>query len=106
MTAQASEVLSLSAIAVGLSAADRGEAIDRVGVMLVGAGLTTGGYIKAMQAREAIISTYLGNGIALPHGTSEAQDTILRTGLAVAQFPDGVLWGEEKARLVIGLAAR
>src|SRR6185369_5712344 len=55
---------------------------------------------------EEIISTYLGNGIALPHGTSESQDTILRTGLAVAQFPDGVPWGDEPARLVIGLAAR
>ena len=58
-----------------------------------------------MRDREAIISTYLGNGIALPHGTSEAQATILRTGLAVVQFPAGVPWGDEPARLVIGLAA-
>jgi multiphosphoryl transfer protein len=58
-----------------------------------------------MRDREAIISTYLGNGIALPHGTSEAQATILRTGLAVVQYPAGVPWGEEPARLVIGLAA-
>jgi phosphocarrier protein FPr len=58
-----------------------------------------------MHARESIVSTYLGNGIALPHGTNEAQDAILRTGLAVIQFPAGVPWGEEPARLVIGLAA-
>jgi phosphocarrier protein FPr len=73
--------------------------------MLVAEGYVTDGYVDAMRAREAIISTYLGNGIALPHGTSEAEDTILRTGLAVAQFPDGVPWGDDRARLVIGLAA-
>jgi phosphocarrier protein FPr len=106
MTTETGEVLSLSGIAVGLSAADRDAAIDRVGGMLVAEGLVTEGYITAMKAREKIISTYLGNGIALPHGTSEAQDTILRTGLAVAQFPGGVAWGDEPARLVIGLAAR
>jgi phosphotransferase system HPr (HPr) family protein len=106
MTTRASELLSPSAIEVGLSAPDRVAAIDVVGRMLVGEGLVTDGYVVAMQEREAIISTYLGNGIALPHGTSEAQDTILRTGLAVAQFPDSVAWADERALLVIGLAAR
>ena len=74
--------------------------------MLVAHGYVTPGYIDAMREREAIISTYLGNGISLPHGTGEAQDTILQTGLAVAQYPAGVAWGDEPARLVIGLAAR
>jgi multiphosphoryl transfer protein len=100
------EVLSQSAIAVGATAADRFDAIERVGMMLVAQGIVTDGYVPMMKAREEIISTYLGNGIALPHGTNEAEDTILRTGLAVAQFPEGVPWGEERARLVIGLAAR
>jgi multiphosphoryl transfer protein len=95
-----------SAIVVGASASDQAEAIGRVGRILVDEGVVTVGYIAAMREREAIISTYLGNGIALPHGTSEVQDTILRTGLAVAQFPDGVSWGGEQATLVIGLAAR
>ena len=51
------------------------------------------------------MSTYLGNGIALPHGTNEGRTAVRRTGLAVAQFPAGVPWGEERAYLVIGLAA-
>jgi phosphocarrier protein FPr len=98
-------VLSQSAIVVGATASDKDEAIDRVGGLLVEHGYVTPDYIGAMRDREAIISTYLGNGIALPHGTSEAQATILRTGLAVVQYPGGVPWGDEPARLVIGLAA-
>jgi phosphocarrier protein FPr len=99
------EVLAAEAVEVGASAADQAEAIDRVGALLVAQGLVTDAYVTAMHAREAIVSTYLGNGIALPHGTNEAQDAILRTGLAVIQFPAGVPWGDEPARLVIGLAA-
>jgi phosphocarrier protein FPr len=99
------EVLTAEAVQVGAAAADQAEAIDRVGALLVAQGNVTTAYVNAMHAREAIVSTYLGNGIALPHGTSEAQGEVLRTGLAVVQFPAGVPWGEEPARLVIGLAA-
>jgi phosphocarrier protein FPr len=99
------EVLTAEAVQVGAAAADQAEAIDRVGALLVAQGNVTTAYVTAMHAREAIVSTYLGNGIALPHGTSEAQGEVIRTGLAVVQFPAGVPWGEEPARLVIGLAA-
>jgi len=99
------EVLATDGVEVGATAADQAEAIDRVGALLVAQGFVTDAYVTAMHAREAIVSTYLGNGIALPHGTNEAQDAILRTGIAVIQFPAGVPWGDEPARLVIGLAA-
>lgn len=99
------EVLAASGVRVGAVAADRDAAIDVVGAMLVEAGCVTREYIAEMRARELIVSTYLGNGIALPHGTNEGRSAVLRTGLAVAQFPDGVSWGEERAYLVIGLAA-
>jgi phosphocarrier protein FPr len=99
------EVLSTDAVRVGATAADQAGAIEQVGALLVAQGCVTPAYVSAMHAREAIVSTYLGNGIALPHGTNEAQDAILRTGIAVVQFPAGVPWGEEPARLVIGLAA-
>jgi multiphosphoryl transfer protein len=98
-------VLAPSAVVVGAAAKDKEEAIERVGGLLVEHGYVTPDYVTAMRAREAIISTYLGNGIALPHGTSEAQATILKTGLAVVQYPAGVPWGDEPAKLVIGLAA-
>ena len=105
-TSAAASILRPSAIVVGATAGSKAEAIDRVGGLLMAEGLVTDAYVKAMHEREAIISTYLGNGIALPHGTGENQETILQSGLAVAQFPAGVPWGDDRARLVIGLAAR
>ncbi len=99
------DVLSADAVRVGARAVDQHDAIEQVGALLVEHGFVTSGYIAAMHDRERIVSTYLGNGVALPHGTNEAKDTILRTGIAVLQFPDGVSWGDEPARLVIGLAA-
>lgn len=100
------ELLELNAIVIGATAATRDEAIEQVGRMLLQCGAVTPAYVDAMHDREQIISTYLGNGIALPHGTSEAHASVLATGICVAQFPRGVPWGDEKARLVIGLAAR
>ena len=99
------EVLPESAVRVGAIAPDRDAAIDLVGGMLVESGSVTSDYVTEMRARERIVSTYLGNGIALPHGTNEGRTAVRRTGLAVAQFPKGVQWGDEKAYLVIGLAA-
>jgi len=99
------EVLAASSVRVGAAAADRDAAIDLVGGILVESGSVTSEYVAEMRARERIVSTYLGNGIALPHGTNEARNAVRRTGLAVAQFPAGVPWGEDRAYLVIGLAA-
>ncbi len=99
------EVLSESAVVVGATATNRDDAIAQVGSILVAQGVVTDEYVVAMRAREEIVSTYLGNGIALPHGTNESKDAVRRTGLAVAQFPDGVAWGDERAYVVIGLAA-
>ena len=99
------EVLPASSVRVGASAPDRDAAIDLVGRMLVESGCVTSDYVAEMRARERIVSTYLGNGIALPHGTNEGRAAVRRTGLAVVQFPSGVSWGEENAYLVIGLAA-
>jgi phosphocarrier protein FPr len=99
------EVLPASSVRVGAAAPTTDAAIDIVGGMLVESGCVTREYVTEMRARERIVSTYLGNGIALPHGTNEGRTAVRRTGLAVAQFPAGVLWGEERAYLVIGLAA-
>jgi phosphocarrier protein FPr len=99
------EVLPASSVRVGAAAPDIDAAIDIVGGMLVESGCVTSEYVTEMRARERIVSTYLGNGIALPHGTNEGRTAVRRTGLTVAQFPAGVPWGDERAYLVIGLAA-
>ena len=105
-TSPVQSILRPSAIVVGAIAGSKAEAIDLVGRQLMAEGLVTDEYVTMMHEREAIISTYLGNGIALPHGTGENQASILHTGLAVTQFPAGVPWGDDEARLVIGLAAK
>jgi phosphocarrier protein HPr len=86
---------------------DKKTALTLVAGQLVQAGNTTDGYLKGMLAREAQISTYLGNGIAIPHGTPETRDAVLETGVKVMVFRHGVEWGEGNiARVVVGIAAR
>lgn len=99
-------VLTRESVVLGQTAADMEEVIEFVGGMLVDRGIVEPGYIAGMKQREQTVSTYLGNGVALPHGTYETRDEIKGTGIVVAQYPNGVKWGDDVARLVIGLAAQ
>jgi len=100
------EILRLADVRVGQSADSQYEAIETAGAMLVDRGLVNADYVAAMHLREESFSTYLGNGVALPHGTFEVKDTVQDTGIVVLQYPDGVKWGAAgEAHLVIGLAA-
>lgn len=86
---------------------DKTTALKQLSDRLVEAGNTTSAYLQGMLAREAQISTYLGNGIAIPHGTPETRDAVLNTGVKVMVFRHGVPWGEENiAFAVIAIAAR
>lgn len=99
-------VFSLGLIRIGQRASGRDEAIDLVGRMLVDGGYVQPAYVTSMKARELTMSTYVGNGVAIPHGTFEDKTLILATGIAVAQFPDGVKWDDSnQAYLVVGIAA-
>jgi phosphocarrier protein FPr len=99
-------VLSLDLIRLGEQAVGRDDAIDRVGEMLVGGGYVQPAYVRSMKARELTMSTYVGNGVAIPHGTFDDKTLILATGIAVAQFPHGVNWdGSNIAYVVVGMAA-
>ena len=85
----------------------KAEAIQQVGTLLAKAGHIQPGYIDSLFAREAIANTYLGNGIAIPHGQPEHRDLIVNTGVAVVQIPNGVTWNAgETVYLVVGIAAR
>lgn len=86
---------------------DKLTALQLVCEKLVAAGNTTPEYLQGMLAREAQISTYLGNGIAIPHGTPETRHAVLNTGVKVIVFQSGVDWGDNNvARMVTGIAAR
>ncbi len=99
-------ILSADRIRLGATAADKSDAIRQAGQLLVSSGCVEAGYIDGMLAREETMSTYLGNGVAIPHGTYDNKGQILQTGISVLQVPEGVEWEDgEKAHLVIGIAA-
>jgi multiphosphoryl transfer protein len=83
------------------------EAIQAAGRLLVSSQYMQFGYIDSMLAREKVANTFLGNGIAIPHGLPKDRDLILRTGIAVLQVPQGVQWNRgETVYLVVAIAAR
>ncbi|HDR2160961.1 TPA: PTS mannitol transporter subunit IICBA [Enterobacter cancerogenus] len=96
-------------IFLGRTATHKEEAIRFAGEQLVKGGYVQPEYVDAMLEREKLTPTYLGESIAVPHGTVEAKDRVLKTGVVFCQYPQGVRFGEEEddiARLVIGIAAR
>ncbi len=96
-------------IFLGRTASTKEEAIRFAGEQLVKGGYVEPEYVDAMLEREKLTPTYLGESIAVPHGTVEAKDRVLKTGVVFCQYPEGVRFGEEEddiARLVIGIAAR
>ncbi|WP_406705499.1 PTS mannitol transporter subunit IICBA [Sodalis sp.] len=101
--------LTADNIFLGQHADHKEQAIRFAGEQLVKGGYVQPEYVQAMLDREKLTSTYLGESIAVPHGTIEAKDRVLRTGVVFCQYPDGVRFGDEEddiARLVIGIAAR
>ncbi len=91
-------------VRTGLSAPDKTTAIRMAGEQLVERGSVEASYIDAMLAREEVVTTYIGEGVAIPHGIGAAKQFIKKTGLAVLQFPEGVPFGDERAYLVVGIA--
>jgi mannitol/fructose-specific phosphotransferase system IIA component len=100
------DVLTRETVQLKARATDKVDAIKQSGELLVKAGCVPPSYVDGMLAREQVLSTYLGNGIAIPHGQFEDLETVYRSGVSVLQLPEGVEWEPgEKAHLVIGLAA-
>ena len=99
--------LSESNIHLNANAADKQQAIEIAASALVQADNVENGYLQGMLARELQTSTFLGNGIAIPHGTLDTRSMVKKTGVQVFQFPQGIEWGEGNiAYVVIGIAAR
>ena len=99
-------ILKAEDICLGLPSEPKEQAILRAGHMLESSGRVGKGYAEAMLEREKSISTYMGMGVAIPHGTKQAKEKIIKSGIVVLQYPEGVDFGEEKARLVIALAGK
>ncbi len=99
-------IITPDLVRLNAQAAGKEEAIQQAGELLVQAGRVLPGYVNGMLARERTMSTYMGNGVAIPHGEFDNRADILQTGISVVQFPDGVEWEDgERAYLVIGIAA-
>ncbi|MCA2223856.1 PTS sugar transporter subunit IIA [Nonomuraea sp. NEAU-L178] len=100
------DLLDPRAVLLHESAADRDEAIRRCGRALVDVGAVAEPYIDAMLEREQTISTYVGEGVAIPHGTAAAKEVVRHDAICVVRFPDGVDWGGEPVTLCVGIAAK
>lgn len=98
------QVLIKEGIRLNQAPVSKEEAIQAAGELLHQLGYVDETYVDAMQEREKLITTYMGMGVAIPHGTSQAKGTVKKTGIVFLQYPEGVDFGDEKAQLVFGIA--
>lgn len=101
------QILKTENILLNQKSETKNAAIERVGKILVDSGYVTPKYIEGMKKREEEFTTYIGSGIAIPHGVNEYKKEIISTGLTIVQYPEGVEFGKGKtAYLVIGIAGK
>ena len=99
-----SDVLTLSLIRVPGTAQSKDDAIREAGEMLVEAGAVTPEYIDSMYERERSVSTYMGNYLAIPHGTNESKESIKRSALSVIRYDQPIDWDGNEVRFALGIA--
>lgn len=100
------ELIGDDSIRLGLHAADRFDAVRQCGAALVDTGAVSADYVDSMLQRERNVSTFIGEGVAIPHGTLAGKDSVERPAMVILGFPDGVDWGDgDVARVCIGIAA-
>ncbi|MGO1609221.1 MAG: PTS mannitol transporter subunit IICBA [Agrococcus casei] len=100
------DVLTPDRVTTAPAARNRDDAIREAAGRLVAAGAVTGAYEQAMFDREAEVSTFMGNGLAIPHGTNAAKETVLGSALTVARYPEPIDWDGNEVRFVIGIAGK
>jgi mannitol/fructose-specific phosphotransferase system IIA component len=99
-------VLTTDTIRLHGAATTREEAIAEVGAILVSSGAVSQDYVTAMFTRESSVSTYMGNLLAIPHGTNESKDEVSRSAVAVVRYDADIDWGGHPVRFVIGIAGK
>jgi mannitol PTS system EIICBA or EIICB component len=97
-------VLDRGSILLGGRARSRDDAIEEAGRLLVAAGAVDESYVASMHDRETSVSTFMGNGLAIPHGTNEAKSAIRRTALSFIRYDEPVDWNGKPAEFVVGIA--
>ena len=100
------ELLAEASIHLDASATSRDDAIRQAGQALLDVGAIDPSYIDAMIARENSVSTFMGEGVAIPHGTLAGKDSVRKDALSLIRFPDGVDWDGNDVRLAFGIAAK
>ncbi len=108
-TKKKSVKLSEKDVVLAYEGTDKNETIQFIGNKMVELGYVEEGYVSGMLDREALVSTYLGESVAVPHGTEESRSFIKKTGIIFCQSPNGIQWGEDKgdlAKMIIGIAAQ
>lgn len=100
------EILRLSSVRIHTGSVSQHEAMKEAADLLVAQGAVTGAYFDAMLQREQSVSTFMGNGLAIPHGTNEAKDEILDSGLTLVRYDGGVDWNGEPVNFVMGIAGK
>ena len=101
------DVLTREYVKIHSGSVTRDEALEEAAGILEAAGAVTGDYFQAMKDREETVSTFMGNGLAIPHGTDAAKDAVLGSALAVIRYDGGVDWGDgDTATFVVGIAGK
>jgi PTS system mannitol-specific IIA component len=99
-------ILDRTNVVAAGTATTRDGAIREAGELLVRAGAVEPAYIDSMGDRERTVSTFMGNGLAIPHGTNEAKDEIKRSALSFIRYTDPIDWDGEQVNFVVGIAGQ
>lgn len=99
-------ILDRANVVAAGTASTRDDAIREAGALLVKAGAVEPAYVDSMHDRESTVSTFMGNGLAIPHGTNESKDEIKRSALSFIRYASPIDWGGEEVRFVVGIAGQ
>ena len=100
------DLLAPASIRLDAVAADHDDAIRQAGAALVEAGAVDPSYVDAMLERENSVSTFVGEGVAIPHGTLAGKDAVKDDAIVVLRLPDGVDWDGNPVSVAVGIAAK
>ncbi|MDP4553220.1 PTS sugar transporter subunit IIA [Alkalihalobacillus macyae] len=101
------EILATENVVLNEKASSKEEAIRMAGQILVDNGYVEASYVDQMLEREKLTTTYMGNSVAIPHGTEDAKKAVKSSGLSIVQLREGVDFGDgNTAKIIVGIAGK